>query len=427
MSLALKIWTSFFVTFLIFGTYAGIVSYDAHLVKQKASNTKNVNLEAMTLVQKALLNAMNCQLWLHDISATRARPGFDDGFEMSKKHAAVFRTVLAELKTRYQNKSDREGIDIVNKISPMFDEFEKVGILLATKYIDEGPDAGNEFMEEFDAVAEGTYEQLRFLRDREEALMLESMDRIIDFSIKNQRDSVLIALLALVVIIFLAMALTRTIKKPLNLMTKNLLRMVNQIAQENQTELSNVAKAVSEITDVIKEISNNSAETASISVKAVSVASHASEDIQKLAAQSEKINDSIVEISAIASKTDLIALNATIEAASAGEAGKSFAVVAGEVKSLAEKISDAADIINEKMTSIQSNLEAKSHDINAVAKENQEIEESTSQLASSIEELSITSDNINSSVNKVSLDMSTLMDELQASSRDLEYFIKGKP
>jgi methyl-accepting chemotaxis protein len=366
-------------------------------------------------------------MWLHDISATRARPGFDDGFEMSKKNAAVFRTVLVELKALYQNKSDREGIDIVNKISPMFDEFEKVGILLATKYIEEGPDAGNEFMEEFDAVAEGTYEQLRFLRDREEALMLESMDRIIDFSIKNQRDSVLIALLALVVIIFLAIALTRTIKKPLNLMTKNLLRMVNQIAQENQTELSNVAKAVSEITDVIKEISNNSAETASISVKAVSVASHASEDIQKLAAQSEKINDSIVEISAIASKTDLIALNATIEAASAGEAGKSFAVVAGEVKSLAEKISDAADIINEKMTSIQSNLEAKSHDINAVAKENQEIEESTSQLASSIEELSITSDNINSSVNKVSLDMSTLMDELQASSRDLEYFIKGKP
>jgi hypothetical protein len=80
MSLALKIWTSFFVTFLMFGTYAGIVSYDAHLVKQKASNTKNVNLKTMTLVQKALLNAMNCQMWLHDISATRARPGFDDGF-----------------------------------------------------------------------------------------------------------------------------------------------------------------------------------------------------------------------------------------------------------------------------------------------------------------------------------------------------------
>jgi len=201
--------------------------------------------------------------------------------------------------------------------------------------------------------------------------------------------------------------------------------LVDQAAQRNQEELETVAKSVEEITDVIKEISESSTKTASTTMEVVRIATTVSSEISALSDQAEEINETLQDISNIASKTDLIALNATIEAASAGEAGKSFAVVAGEVKSLAEKITVAAANINQKMKNIQLSLKQKSIDVSSVASENQQIEESTSQLASAIEELSITSDNINTSVSQVSNNTADVIDQLRQSSGDLKVFING--
>ena len=78
------------------------------------------------------------------------------------------------------------------------------------------------------------------------------------------------------------------------------------------------------------------------------------------------------------------------------------------------------------MKGIQDKLRQNSKDVTSVAEENQHIEESTSQLASAIEELSITSDNINNSLNQVSTDTGDVIDQLRQSSSELRKFIQGK-
>ena len=100
-----------------------------------------------------------------------------------------------------------------------------------------------------------------------------------------------------------------------------------------------VRKAVDGIHDI---------QTASIAMKT---------DISKLAEQAEAISNIMSMISDIADQTNLLALNAAIEAARAGEAGRGFAVVADEVRKLAEKTMISTTDVGRSVSGIQSSVD----------------------------------------------------------------------
>lgn len=72
-----------------------------------------------------------------------------------------------------------------------------------------------------------------------------------------------------------------------------------------------------------------------------------------LSEEALRIGDVVALINDVASRTNLLALNATIEAARAGEAGRGFAVMAGEVKSLAAQTADATTRIQAQIATLQ--------------------------------------------------------------------------
>ncbi|UUX50837.1 methyl-accepting chemotaxis protein [Nisaea acidiphila] len=116
-----------------------------------------------------------------------------------------------------------------------------------------------------------------------------------------------------------------------------------------------VSQAAEELSRSIQKVTESVQTSGRIAVQAVEKARSADEAIATLEHNSQKIGEVVGLIRDIAEQTNLLALNATIEAARAGEAGKGFAVVASEVKNLANQTSSATGEIETHILENQDN------------------------------------------------------------------------
>ena len=107
------------------------------------------------------------------------------------------------------------------------------------------------------------------------------------------------------------------------------------------------------MTASIGEIDRQVGESTRIAHEAVDQVTRTNATVSTLSEAATQIGDVVKLIQDIAEQTNLLALNATIEAARAGEAGKGFAVVASEVKNLANQTGRATEEISNKISTVQ--------------------------------------------------------------------------
>ena len=146
-------------------------------------------------------------------------------------------------------------------------------------------------------------------------------------------------------------------------------------AEHQAQEIAGVSAAINEMAITIDQVSSNSAESAAVAERSVSIAKNGSQvvrntiegmdtireqiqdtskRIKRLGESSQEIGDIVSLINEIAEQTNILALNAAIQAAMAGEAGRGFAVVADEVQRLAERSATATKQIAGLVKTIQS-------------------------------------------------------------------------
>jgi methyl-accepting chemotaxis protein len=157
-------------------------------------------------------------------------------------------------------------------------------------------------------------------------------------------------------------------------------------AEQASTNVQTVASASEELSSSITEISRQVSESARIAAQAVQEADHTNTTVQGLADAAQKIGDVVKLINDIAGQTNLLALNATIEAARAGDAGKGFAVVASEVKSLANQTAKATEDIATQINAIQSATQNAVGAIQGIGKTIGAISQIATTIASAVEE-----------------------------------------
>jgi methyl-accepting chemotaxis protein len=133
-------------------------------------------------------------------------------------------------------------------------------------------------------------------------------------------------------------------------------REASEVARASEGASGNVqmvAASAEELAASISEIGRQVSESARIAAQAAQEAEDTTGQVQALQTAADRIGDVVRLISDIARQTNLLALNATIESARAGEAGRGFAIVAAEVKTLAAQTARATEEIGEQVRAIQ--------------------------------------------------------------------------
>jgi len=188
------------------------------------------------LAESMVVNALQVQQFATDASATKEIAVLDE----AKSHYQEFNAGLNKFREMFRKENDTAALQEVDKLGAAMDEMYDTAGIMTNAYVNEGQDAGNAVMEEFDAAAQKLTGMVAALRDLQVAEINGQVSNIMQASSQVKTLQLIIGVAALILGVLITIFITRSIVRPLN------------VALETARAL-----AVGDLTMKIEQVSND--------------------------------------------------------------------------------------------------------------------------------------------------------------------------
>ena len=370
MKIKLKIWISL-VAIAVAVLSGGAITYMETSKERAAITTAQSEFERVSakylplvvLSKQIELNIVQVQQYFQDISATRGLDGLDEGPKLAQEQADDFQKNIAEAKTIARSLSLKDLEQLLDRIRAGFSPYFDAGEKMSKVYVEQGPEAGNQLMEDFDDVASSLAADVNRMRELASDAASASMETAKATLQQVSGTAVLLSTIALAVTIItlsicavVGFVVARSVLRPLSAATTAMLGLadgdlsVEIPSQDSKDEIGDMAKA----TLVFK---NNIQESDQLRIQ--------NEEVQK-AAQ-------------IRRKQEMQQLADEFETR-VGEVVKAISAASMQLQSTAEAMSTASTRAGQRAEAASGEAQEASNNASAVAAATEELSASFSEI-----------------------------------------------
>ena len=315
-------------------------------------NTKYLSEESLPhtlLADRMVYDTVQVQQYATDASVTQDISVLEE----SKGHYEEFHAGIAQFREMFRQENDQTALRQIDQLAAAMDEMYDTGRRMTNAYINEGHEAGNIIMEDFDAASLNLASQVAALRDTQVDEINHQVDNIMQASSQVKTLQFIIGIVALLVGVLVTIFITRSIVRPLNVAVNTARALAVgdlslKIDHVSKDETGQLLLAMQEMVDSSKEVAGVAGEIANGNLR-VQLEERSDKDVlvQSLANMAARLKEvihnvklSIENVSsgaqAMSASSEEMSQGATEQAASAEEASSSVEQMTANIRQNAD-------------------------------------------------------------------------------------------